>query len=86
MNMFCFSCAFFHNNIFKNAKKKIRSLDDAVLSWKKKARAQMATQVEKRKAIKEVLGKLHNWINELHDELSAAKIAVKAARKEVKSQ
>ena len=32
------------------------------------------------------MDELYNWIDELHAELSAAKIAVQAARKEVKSQ
>ena len=76
MNVFGFLFAFFHKNRFKNTKKKIESLDYAVLSQKKKARAQTTTQVKKRKTIEENVDKLYNWINELHTELSVAKIAV----------
>ena len=51
MNACGFSFAFLHKNIFKNTRKKIEPLDYAVPSQKKEARAQTATQVEKRKAI-----------------------------------
>ena len=51
MNACGFSFAFLHKNIFKNTRKKIESLDYAVPSQKKEARAQTATEVEKRKTI-----------------------------------
>ena len=73
MNVFCFSFVFFRQNRFQNAKKKIESLDNDVHCQKKKARAQMATQVKKRKVIEETVDELYNWINELHAELFVAK-------------
>ena len=61
--MFFFSFAFFCQNRFKNTKKKIASVADAVHCHNKKARTKTATQVEKRKAVEETVDELYNWIN-----------------------
>ena len=47
----------------------------ALLAEKKKRRASAVELVDERKAVKNTVDEFHDWIDELHAELSDAKLA-----------
>ena len=65
-----------------NANKKVDEKATALLAEKKKRRASAVNLTDERKAVEKTVDEFHDWIDELHAELSDAKLAEKEAKKE----
>ena len=61
---------------------KLDTMSGEVLEEKKKRRAAVAREVERRKAVENTVDELYNWIDELDGELRDAKSVMRTAKKE----
>ena len=66
-------------------KSRLDTKTNHVLEEKKKRRAQVTKEVEKRHLVESALDDLYDWIGELHAEINSQKLARKLARKEIQS-
>ena len=64
-----------------NAKKKVDEKATDLLAEKKKRRASAVKLAYERKAVDKKVDEFHDWIDELHAELSDAKLAEKDAKR-----
>ena len=67
-----------------NAKKKVDEKATALLAEKKKRRASAVKLVDERNTVEKTVDEFDNCIDELHAELSDAKLAEKEAKKSMK--
>ena len=67
-----------------NAEKKVDEKATALLAEKKKRRASAVKLKDERKSVDKIVDEFHDWIDELHAELSDAKLAEKEAKKSMK--
>ena len=67
-----------------NAKKKVNEKATALLTEKDKRNASALKLADERKAVEKTVDEFHDCIDELHDELSDAKLAEKEAKKSMK--
>ena len=68
----------------ENTKKKVDEKATALLAEKKKGRASALKLADERKAVYKTVDEFHDWIDELHSELSDAKLAEKEAKNRMK--
>ena len=68
----------------ENSKKKVDEKATALLAEKKKRRASGVKLADKIKAVEKTVYEFHDWIDELHAELSDAKLAEKEAKNSMK--
>ena len=66
-------------------KSRLDTKTNHVLEEKKKRRAQVTKEVEKRHLVESAVDDLYDWIDELHAEINSQKLARKLARKEIQS-
>lgn len=66
-------------------KSQLDSKSDKILEEKNKRRAGIADEIAKRKAVEQTVDELYGWIHELHSEIETARLATRAAGKEVKA-
>ena len=66
-------------------KSQLDSKSDKILEEKNKRRAGIADEIAKRKAVEQTVDELYGWIHELHSEIKTARLATRAAGKEVKA-
>ena len=64
---------------------RIDQKDELILEEKKKRRATVAKEVERRKAVEQMLDDLYKWVGELHDKIETEKKKARAARKDTKA-
>ena len=67
-----------------NAKKKVNEKATALLAEKKKRHESTVKLADERKAVDKTVDEFHDWIDELHAELSDAQLAEKEAKKSLK--
>ena len=67
-----------------NEKKKVDEKATALLAEKKKRCASAVNLADERKAVDKTVDEFHDWIDELHAELSDAKLSEKEAKKSMK--
>ena len=67
-----------------NAKKKVKEKATALLVENKKRRASAVKLEDERKAVENTVNEFHDCIDELHAELSDAKLTEKEAKKSMK--
>ena len=67
-----------------NAKKKVDEKATALLAEKKKQCASAVKPADERTAVEKTVDEFHDWVDELHAELSDAKLAEKEAKKSMK--
>ena len=67
-----------------NAKKKVDEKDTALFAEKKKRRASAVKLADERKNVDKTVDEFHDWIDELHAELSDAKLTEKEAKRSMK--
>ena len=84
-NCYCFSSLFCSNYRVTGMQAKLDTKSELVLEEKKKRRAAVAREVERRKAVENTVDELYGWIDELDEELREAKSAMRTAKKEATS-
>ena len=68
----------------ENAKKKVNKKATALLAENKKRRASAVNLADERNEVEKTVDEFQDWIDELHAELSDAKLAEKEAKKSMK--
>ena len=68
----------------ENAKKKVDEKATSLLAEKKKRHSSAVNLADERKAVDKTANEFHDWIDELHSELSDANLAEKEAKKSMK--
>ena len=66
-------------------KSRFETKTNHVLEEKKKRRAQVTKEVEKRHLVESAVDDLYDWIDELYTEINSQKEVTMLARKEIKS-
>ena len=64
-----------------DSKQKIDDKDLSILREKNKRQAEVAVDVEKRKAVEQTVDNLHDWVDEFHVKLLNAKASAKRSEK-----
>ena len=68
----------------ENVKKKVDEKATALLAEKKKRRASAVKLANEIKAVDKIVDEFHDWIDELHSEITDAKLEEKEAKNRMK--